>query len=129
MTISFNHTVISAHDNHASANFLAEILGLPAPTSFGPFMVVQTHNGVSLDFVTTTTLPIQSRHFAFLINETEFDEIFARILEKNIPHWAEHTRERPGEINHNDGGRGVYFLDPNGHFLEIITRPYGSGAA
>ena len=125
MTIEFNHTVIAAHDNHVSANFLAEILGLPAPTSFGPFMVVQTHNGVSLDFVTTTMKPIQSRHFAFLISETEFDDIFARIVEKNIPHWAEHTRETPGEINHNDGGRGVYFLDPNGHFLEVITRPYG----
>ena len=32
------------------------------------------------------------------------------------------------EINRHDGGRGVYFPDPSGHFLEIITRPYGSGA-
>jgi len=38
------------------------------------------------------------------------------------------ARRHKGEINRHDGGRGVYWLDPNGHVLEIITRPYGSGA-
>ena len=126
MSIQLNHTIIPAYDNRLSANFLAEILNLPAPTSFGPFMVVNTNNDVSLDFVTTTE-DIQSRHYAFLVSESEFDEIFARVCNENITYWANHKREHPGEINHNDGGRGFYFLDPNGHFLEIITRPYGSG--
>lgn len=125
MSIQLNHTIILAHDNKLSANFLAEILGLTAPVSFGPFMVVQTNNDVSLDFMTTTK-EIQSRHFAFLVSESEFDEIFKRVCNKNLTFWANHKREHPGQINHNDGGRGFYFLDPNGHFLEILTQPYGS---
>jgi hypothetical protein len=124
MTVQFNHTIISAYDNGLSANFLAEILGLPTPVKFGPFMVVQTHNDVSLDFRTTPE-EIQSKHYAFLVSESEFDAIFSRVQIKNLTFWADHRRENPGEINHYDGGRGVYFTDPNGHFLEVITRPYG----
>jgi len=124
MTIQFNHTIIPAHDNKASANFLAEILGLPEPVKFGPFMVVQTQNDVSLDFRTTAD-EIHPRHYAFLVSEAEFDDIFKRVEAKNLTYWAEHTRENPGEINHYDGGCGFYFTDPNGHFLEVITQPYG----
>ncbi|MDF1685068.1 MAG: VOC family protein [Legionellaceae bacterium] len=124
MTIQFNHTIISSHDSELSANFLAEILGLPEPVKFGPFMVVQTQNDVSLDFRTTTE-EIEPKHYAFLVSELEFDAILARVQAKNITYWAEHTREKPGEINHYDGGRGFYFTDPGGHFLEVITRPYG----
>ena len=75
----------------------------------------------------STEKEIQPRHYAFLISEVEFDEIFKRICEKKIPYWADHKKELANTINHNDGGRGLYFNDPNGHFLEIITRPYGSG--
>jgi len=64
-------------------------------------------------------------HFAFLISEDEFDEIYGRIVERGVAHWADPAASRPGEINHNDGGRGVYFAGPDGHFLEVITRPYG----
>lgn len=125
MTIELNHTIIAARDNKLSANFLATILGLPAPTSFGPFMVVETDNHVSLDFMSTEK-EIQPRHYAFLINEAEFDAIFKRICDKKISYWADHKKEKAYAINYNDGGRGLYFNDPNGHFLEIITRPYGS---
>ena len=123
MSIEFNLTVIPAADNVESAQFLAEILGLAQPNQFGPFMVVQTHNKVSLDFVKTDQ-EIKPRHYAFLVSDAEFDEIFARIEAKELNYWAEHTREKPGEINHYDGGRGFYFTDPSGHFLEVITRPY-----
>jgi len=126
MTIEFNHTIIAAHDRVTSANFLAEILGLPSPTRFGPFMVVKTANNVSLDFMTTSK-EFQPRHYAFLISETEFDEIFKRITDKNILYWADHKKEQAYQINHNDGGRGLYFCDPNNHLLEVLTRPYGSG--
>ena len=125
MTIELNHTIIAARDSKLSANFLAEILDLPAPTSFGPFMVVKTDNHVSLDFMSTEK-EIQPRHYAFLISEAEFDAIFQRICDKKISYWADHKKEKAYAINHNDGGRGLYFNDPNGHFLEIITRPYGS---
>ena len=126
MVVEFNHTIIWARDSKASARFLAEILGLPAPVTFGPFEVVTTTNGVSLDFMEGKD-EIHSRHFAFLVSESEFDEIFGRIRERGLSYWADPARSKAGEINHHDGGRGVYFEDPNGHLLEIITRPYGSG--
>lgn len=123
MAVELNHTIISARNSKLSARFLAEILGLPEPVRFGPFMVVQTANNVSLDFRTTNE-KILPRHYAFLVSEDEFDAIFARVKDKQLPYWAEHTREKPGEINHYDGGRGFYFDDPDGHFLEVITQPY-----
>jgi catechol 2,3-dioxygenase-like lactoylglutathione lyase family enzyme len=61
------------------------------------------------------------------VSEEEFDHIFARIKGRSLPYWADPGRQRPGCINRNDGGRGVYWNDPDGHLLEIITRPYGSG--
>jgi catechol 2,3-dioxygenase-like lactoylglutathione lyase family enzyme len=126
MPIELNHTIVWATDPDSSARFLAEIMGLPAPTEFGPFKVVETANQVSLDFLDAED-EIKPQHYAFLISEAEFDQIFARIVERGLPYWADPGRSRPGEINRNDGGRGVYFLDPDEHILEIITRPYGSG--
>ena len=95
---------------------------------FGPFLVVQVANDVSLDFAGADHGPVHPQHYAFLVGEAEFDEIFGRIKERGLPYWADPSHRRPGEINHNDGGRGVYWDDPNGHSLEIITRPYGSGS-
>lgn len=126
MAVELNHTIVVARNKEESARFYTELLGLPAATRFGPFMVVELANGVSLDFHDTDD-DIRSRHFAFLITEAEFDEIFGRIRQRGLRYWADPFKERPGEINQNDGGRGVYFDDPNGHLLEIITRPYGSG--
>lgn len=127
MSIQLNHTIIQAKDAKTSAKFLAEILGLPSPTSFGPFIVVKTSNEVSLDFRTTSS-EIKPRHFAFLVSESEFDEIFNRISQRQLMYCADPGRTKPQQINHNDGGRGCYFLDPDGHFLEIITHPYGSSS-
>lgn len=126
MTVQLNHTIVSVRDREASAAFVSEILGLPAPTPYGPFLVVQIDNGVSLDFQKTTG-EVNPQHYAFLISESEFDEIFGRIRERELPYWADPGKSRSGEINHRDGGRGVYFEEPGGHFLEILTRPYGSG--
>lgn len=125
MAIEFNHTIVWARDSRASATFLAELLGLPPPRKWGPFQVVGTANGVNLDFMDRKG-EVLSRHFAFLVSEAEFDQIFGRIRERGFAYWADPGRTKPGEINHHDGGRGVYFLDPDGHVLEVITRPYGS---
>jgi len=125
MAVQLNHTIVKVHNKEASAKFLTEILGLPDATGFGPFQVVGMDNGVSLDFYETDG-EIGWQHYAFLITEAEFDAIFTRIRERGIDYWADPGQSRQGEINHNDGGRGVYFEDPNGHLLEIITRPYGS---
>jgi hypothetical protein len=128
MSIALNHTIVHARDPLASATFLAEILGRGAPVPFGPFQGVELDNGVTLDFIGTDQ-PFIIEHYAFLVSEEEFDQIFARIRERELPYWADPTHRQPGRINHHDGGRGVYWNDPNGHYLEIITRPYGSGAA
>ena len=125
MPAQLNHLIVSARDSQASARFLASLLGLPAPTRFGPFFVVATANGVSMDFIDTDG-EIESQHYAFLISESEFDEIFGRIQAMELTYWADPGKHRPAQINHGDGGRGVYFEDPDGHFLEILTRPYGS---
>lgn len=125
MTVRLNHTIVAARDKEASAVFLSEVLGLAAPSILGPFAVVQVGE-TSLDFIETDGDPGQ-QHYAFLVSEGEFDEIFGRIQERGLPYWADPRRSERGEINHWDDGRGVYFDDPNGHLLEILTRPYGSG--
>jgi hypothetical protein len=127
MPVQLNHTIVGSHDNVASANYVAELLGLKPPGRFGPFMVVEADNGVSLDFMDYGEHDVVPQHYAFLVTEDEFDEIFGRILDRGLPHWADPHKDLPNEINHGDGGRGVYFEELNGHLLEIITRPYGSG--
>ena len=125
MTVALNHTIVAARDARASATFLAEVMGLPAPTSFAHFHIVEADNGVSLDF--SDAGEITPQHYAFLVSEAEFDEIFGRVRARGLDHWADPMQHQAGKINHHDGGRGVYFEDPSGHLLEIITRPYGSG--
>ncbi len=124
--MEFNHTIVWCNDKAKSAGFLANILGRPDPEPFGHFLVVKLDNGVSLDFMEKDG-EVSRQHYAFLIEEDEFDAVFGRIRQAGLDYWADPAKSRPGEINHNDGGRGVYFPDPNGHLLEVITRPYGSG--
>ncbi|WP_372982382.1 VOC family protein [Marinobacter sediminum] len=126
MSVQLNHTIVWCRDKQQSATFLTEVLGLAAPTRYGPFLVVELDNGVSLDFYETDS-DISPQHYAFLIDEEDFDESFDRICSWGIPYWADPGKESPGEINRHDGGRGVYFEDPDGHVMEMITRPYGSG--
>jgi catechol 2,3-dioxygenase-like lactoylglutathione lyase family enzyme len=125
VSVQLNHTIVWCSDKEMSAIFLTDVLGLPGPSRFGPFLVVQLDNDVSLDFYETDA-EIYSQHYAFLISEEDFDHIFARIRGRALQYWADPGKRRAGEINRNDGGRGLYFEDPDGHLLEIITRPYGS---
>jgi catechol 2,3-dioxygenase-like lactoylglutathione lyase family enzyme len=127
MTVELNHTIVAARDKVAAAAFLADLLGLPAPTPFARFQVVTLSNGVSLDFIETSE-DIHPQHYAFLVSEAEFDTIFDRVRALDLQYWADPFRQESGEINTRDGGRGVYFDDPNGHLLELLTRPYGSDA-
>jgi catechol 2,3-dioxygenase-like lactoylglutathione lyase family enzyme len=128
MPIQLDHTVIPAEDKEASATFLAEILGLESPKPFGPFVCVETANGVSLDYADTP--PLHERwgsghgHYAFLVTEDEFDAIFARVQARGLRFWADPLHKQEGVINNN--GRGFYFEDPSGHNMEILTRSYGT---
>jgi catechol 2,3-dioxygenase-like lactoylglutathione lyase family enzyme len=126
MTVEFNHTIVWSRDSSASATFLADILGLPAPKQWGPFQVVVTGNGVNIDFLDKDG-EISPQHYAFLVSEEEFDQIFGRVKDRGLSFWADPACSNPGEINTHDGGRGFYFRDPNEHLLEVITRSYGSG--
>lgn len=128
MTVSFNHTIVAAHDKRESAEFLAELFGLPDPQPFGHFVVVGLDHGASLDYDEVPEgQQIHPQHYAFLVSEDDFDAIYAKISTRGLDHWADPQHQRLGEINHRDSGRGVYFLDPAGHNMEILTRAYGSG--
>ncbi|ATB33470.1 VOC family protein [Melittangium boletus] len=124
MTVHFNHTIVAAKDKVHSARFLAELLGLPEPQPAGHFQVVKLGNGVSLDYA-EPGVDFPGQHYAFLVSEDVFDSLIAKIRERGIQHWADPRGQHPGEINTHDGGRGVYFQDPSGHYMEAITVPYG----
>jgi catechol 2,3-dioxygenase-like lactoylglutathione lyase family enzyme len=124
MSVTLNHTIVHARDKRVSAAFLVDILGLGPPSTYGPFVVVQVANGVSLDYVDASGAP-QPQHYAFLVGEDEFDAIHRRITARGLTYWADPFHRQPNAINNNDGGRGLYWDDPDGHNLEIITVPYG----
>ena len=123
MSVQLNHIIVPAKEKWASANFLADILGLQVGPQWGPFVPLRTSNGVTLDFVDATDFEVH--HCAFLVSEEEFGAALNRMLDKGITFYADFMRKRCGEINHLYGGRGVYFDDPDGHLLELITQPYG----
>jgi catechol 2,3-dioxygenase-like lactoylglutathione lyase family enzyme len=123
MAIELNHTIVPARDKAVSATFLADILGLSPPSPFGPFLCVETANGVSLDYADRAD-PFERSHYAFLVSEEEFDAIFARIVERGLSYWADPGHTQEGVLNHH--GRGFYFEDPSGHNMEVLTRPYGT---
>jgi catechol 2,3-dioxygenase-like lactoylglutathione lyase family enzyme len=124
MPVAFNHTIIAARDRRESAAFFAELFGLPQPTFWGPFAIVPLADGVFVQFAEPNVAEIQMQHYAFLVDDATFDAIYARILDRGIAQWADPQQTLPNQINSNHGGRGVYFNDPAGHGLEIITRPY-----
>ena len=127
MNIKLDHTIVHSKDKRAAADFFTWLFGLPKAKPFGPFLGVEVGNEVTLDFMDADGR-IQSQHYAFLVGEEEFDQIFGRIKERGLKYWADPGQTREGQINRHDGGRGVYFEDASGHLLEIITRSYGSGA-
>lgn len=126
MTVQLNHTIVHARDARAAADFYAEVFGFGKAKPFGPFLDIDTANGVTLAILGTDE-KFEPQHYAFLVSEAEFDQIFGRVRARGLAYWADPGKKEQGTINHHDGGRGVYFEDPGGHLLEIITRPYGSG--
>ncbi|MEU6127226.1 VOC family protein [Streptomyces sp. NPDC047123] len=125
MPIELNHTIVHARDNRESAEFFADLLGLDITQEWGPFIAVALSNGVTLDFATIPAGSITPQHYAFLVSEPEFDAAYEKIRTRGLAHWADPRQKRPGEFNTHDGGRGVYFLDPAGHPMELLTVPYG----
>lgn len=126
MPIRLDHTIVHAQDKRETADLLTTVLGLPDATPYGPFLSVELANGVTLD-VADHADGVTPQHYAFLVSEDEFDAVLGRIRARGLTFWADPFHQRPDEVNTNDGGRGLYWEDPNRHNLEIITRPYGSG--
>ncbi|KFA88700.1 VOC family protein [Archangium violaceum] len=124
MSVRFNHTIVAAKDKARSANFLAELLGLPEPKPLGHFLVVKLSDGATIDYIETKD-DFVGQHYAFLVSEDVFDSLIDKIRSRGIEHWADPRGHRRNEINTNDGGRGVYFQDPSGHYMEALTVPYG----
>jgi catechol 2,3-dioxygenase-like lactoylglutathione lyase family enzyme len=122
MSVELNHIIVPATEKHASAGFLAGILGLPLEPEVGPFVPLALSNGVTIDFMNAAGF--RKHHCAFLVSEEEFDQAFARIRQAGIDYWADPDHHRPSEINHLFGGRGVYFPDPDGHNMELLTRSF-----
>ncbi|MET9775691.1 VOC family protein [Streptomyces sp. NPDC006367] len=123
MPATFNHTIIAAEDREESARFFQELLEADAAPSWGPFTNIQLADGVLLQFA-EPPVEIQMQHYAFLVDDDLFDRAYRRLLDRGIEHWADPQMRRPGETNTGHGGRGVYFKDPAGHAIELITRPY-----
>lgn len=122
-SIQFNHHIVFARDKRESAQFLTGLFGMPPPRQAGMFLAVEFDNGVRLDDA-EPGIEFPGQHYAFLVGEHEFDLILGRIRERGIEFWADPGRRVSGEYNSNDGGRGLYFMDPSGHGMEIITKPY-----
>ncbi|WP_030922249.1 VOC family protein [Streptomyces sp. NRRL B-24720] len=122
--IQLNHTAVYASDRYLSAEFLAEVLSLKVGAPFGPFLPVDLGNGVTLDFYEKRNEPIQSQHYAFLVPDEEFDAVIARLEVVGVTYYADPGHTEPGRINGLFGGRGAYFDDPDGHNMEVMTRPY-----
>jgi catechol 2,3-dioxygenase-like lactoylglutathione lyase family enzyme len=127
MTIELNHTVVPARDKVLSAKFFARIFGLPFDESaVGYFAPVRVNDALTLDFVdskawTESSQQVATHHYAFKVSEEKFDEIFSRIQAEGIPYGSEPYSRQDTKINHRGGGRGVYFDDPDGHVLELLT--------
>ncbi|MDF5738725.1 MULTISPECIES: VOC family protein [unclassified Nostoc] len=121
MTITLNHTIVPAHDKEASARFFAKIFGLKVEVPVGHFAAVDINDTLTLDFADAEAF--EQHHYAFHVSDEEFDAIFARVKEAGIEYTSDPMHHNKGQINHWNEGRGFYFYDPNGHNLELLTRP------
>jgi len=121
MTVRLDHTIVPAHDQRASADFLAHILGVEVGEPSPPFVPITVANGVTLDYLSSDR--VVQHHYAFTVSDDEFDAALARLHAAGVTIYAGPDRRPEGEINHRFGGRGVYFDDPDGHLMEIMTRP------
>ena len=122
MSIELNHTIVPARDPQVSAQFLAGILGVAVDPPLSHFTPVTLANGVTLDYDQAGST-IEPHHYAFLTGDEEFDAAFGRIKKAGLDYYADPGCREAGQINYSWGGRGVYFRDPDGHLMEILTRP------
>src|SRR3546814_19140103 len=122
MSVELNHTIVRCRDRERSAGFLADILGRPAPSAFGPFLVVELDNGVSLAFYAVEG-EVAAQHYAFLIGEADFDAVFARLPARGLQHWSAPGHTQPGRIHPHPVAPGAYLYSPARHLLAQLPHP------
>ena len=120
MAITLNHTIVPARDKEASARFFAQIFGLEYEGPMSHFAPVKVNDQLTLDFDNADSFEVH--HYAFHVSDAEFDAIFKRVQEAGIPWGSDPWSRENRQLNSRKGGRGVYFCDPNGHVLELLTR-------
>jgi len=121
--IELNHTIVPARDKEQSARFYEKIFGFKYEGPFGHFAPVRiASQSLSLDFDNRTTF--EPHHYAFKVGEAEFDDIFSRVKAEGLAYGSGPFTPDDMKINHWNDGRGVYFRDPSGHLLELLTRDY-----
>ncbi|EWS82171.1 glyoxalase [Brachybacterium phenoliresistens] len=123
MTAHFNHTIVASTDPAEMAGFYLDLLEADEAPAWGPFTNITIGGGVLLQFA-APPIEFPPQHYAYLLDDEHFDRAHTKILDRGQDHWADPQRTRPGQINAEHGGRGVYLLDPSGHYLELITRGY-----
>jgi len=121
MTITLNHTIVPARDKIAAARFFADIFGLEFDGEGDHFAPVRVNDTLTLLFDTDGAPPVQ--HYAFHVSDGEFDAIFGRVKKAGLTYGSAPWSLDDGKLNDWGGGRGVYFKDPNGHVLELMTVP------
>jgi catechol 2,3-dioxygenase-like lactoylglutathione lyase family enzyme len=119
MAVQLNHTIVPVRDKHAGAAFIAGILGVEVAEESPPFVPVRLSNAVTLDYQNHDD--VTSQHYAFLLDDAAWDAAYARLREQGIQTWADPDHHEPDGVNTRWGGRGVYFFDPDGHNMEIMT--------
>ena len=125
MSATFNHTIVAAADPQESAQFYVDILGAEHVQSWGPFANIMLTGGVMLQFAAPPPpYEFSPVHMAVLCDDAQFDRAVALLTDRGLDYWADPQRTKSQETNTEHGGRGVYFLDPAGHYLELITQPY-----
>ena len=124
MSVQLDHLMVPARDKIAAAKLLAEILGVPwSETGIGPFAPVFVNDGFTIDFDEWPE-PVPKIHYAFRVTDTEFDAILGRIKAAGIPYRSSVHAPVDNQVGTHNGGRMIYWDQPDGHYWEMLTVSY-----
>ena len=119
MPITLNHTIVPSRDTVAAQQWFARIFGLQPEPMMGHFAPVRVNESLTFDFDNADGF--EGHHYAFLVSDEEFDAIHERVKQEGIVWGSDPWDYQNQRLNSRRGGRGVYFPDPDGHLLELMT--------
>ena len=121
MSLTLNHTIVPSHNKEASAKFFARIFGLEYSGMHSHFAPVRINADTTLDWDDSDHF--EGHHYAFVVSDDQFDAIRDRLTSEGVAYGSGPRTPTDGQINTRRGGRGLYFPDPDGHLMEIMTVP------